>query len=37
MVDGTGFLPDEIPDPRLASVEQIGDELFLRYEVSWPG
>lgn len=37
MVDGTGFLPDEIPDPRLASVEQLGDELFLRYEVSWPG
>lgn len=37
MVDGTGFAPDEIPDPRLASVEQVGDELFLRYEVSWPG
>jgi riboflavin-specific deaminase-like protein len=29
---GPGFDPDEIPDAKLASLEQIGDELFLRYE-----
>jgi riboflavin-specific deaminase-like protein len=29
---GPGFDPDQIPDARLVSVEQIGDELFLRYE-----
>jgi riboflavin-specific deaminase-like protein len=29
---GAGFSPDQIPDAKLASVEQIGDELFLRYE-----
>ncbi len=31
MVGGAGFTPDEIPDAKLASVEQRGDELFLRY------
>jgi riboflavin-specific deaminase-like protein len=36
MVSGNGFEPDEIPDARLASCERIGDELFLRYEFSWP-
>jgi len=36
MVDGPGFAPDEIPDGRLAAVEQVGDELFLRYEIDWP-
>jgi riboflavin-specific deaminase-like protein len=36
MVDGPGFAPDEIPDGRLAAVEQVGDELFLRYELDWP-
>ena len=29
---GLGFDPDQIPDAKLLSVEQIGDELFLRYE-----
>ena len=29
---GAGFEPDQIPDAKLVSVEQIGDELFLRYE-----
>lgn len=36
MVEGDGFEPDAIPDPKLASVETIGDELFLRYEFNWP-
>jgi riboflavin-specific deaminase-like protein len=31
MVEGEGFEPDAIPDPRLASVERVGDELFLVY------
>jgi 5-amino-6-(5-phosphoribosylamino)uracil reductase len=29
---GPGFGPDEIPDAKLVSVEQVGDELYLRYE-----
>ena len=33
--DGPGFTPDEIPDPTLASMERVGDELYLRYEFSW--
>ncbi|HEX7672436.1 MAG TPA: dihydrofolate reductase family protein [Polyangiaceae bacterium] len=37
VVSGTGFDADEIPDAHLASCEQIGDELFLKYEFSWPG
>jgi len=32
---GPGFTPDEIPDPKLASMERIGDELYLRYEFNW--
>ena len=36
MVEGDGFEPDAIPDAKLASVETIGDELFVRYEFSWP-
>jgi 5-amino-6-(5-phosphoribosylamino)uracil reductase len=32
---GLGFDPDEIPDARLASLEQIGDEIYLRYEIQW--
>jgi len=32
---GPGFDPDQIPDPRLGSLERIGDELFLRYDFSW--
>jgi riboflavin biosynthesis pyrimidine reductase len=35
MVGGAGFEPDAIPDGRLASVEQIGDELFLVYSFDW--
>lgn len=35
MVSGDGFDADEIPDARLASCERIGDELFLKYELSW--
>ncbi|HLK38382.1 MAG TPA: dihydrofolate reductase family protein [Polyangiaceae bacterium] len=35
MVEGRGFEPDAIPDGRLASVEQVGDELFLRYDFAW--
>lgn len=36
IVSGVGFEPDEIPDGRLVSCEQIGDELFLEYRFSWP-
>jgi riboflavin-specific deaminase-like protein len=36
MVDGVGFVPDEIPDAKLDAVEQLGDELFLRYQITWP-
>jgi 5-amino-6-(5-phosphoribosylamino)uracil reductase len=35
LAGGTGFGPDEIPDARLTSLERRGDELFLRYEISW--
>lgn len=35
LADGPGFAPDEIPDPTLASLERVGDELYLRYEFSW--
>ncbi len=36
MVSGKGFTDDEIPDAKLAAVEQVGDELFLRYVLHWP-
>jgi riboflavin-specific deaminase-like protein len=32
LVAGAGFDPDEIPDAKLASLERVGDELYLRYE-----
>jgi len=32
LVAGRGFEPDQIPDAKLASLERVGDELFLRYE-----
>jgi riboflavin biosynthesis pyrimidine reductase len=32
LVAGAGFDPDQIPDAKLASLERVGDELFLRYE-----
>jgi 5-amino-6-(5-phosphoribosylamino)uracil reductase len=35
MVDGAGFGPDEIPDATLTSMEQAGDELYLRYQINW--
>jgi len=35
VADGPGFSPDEIPDPTLASMERVGDELYLRYEFAW--
>jgi riboflavin-specific deaminase-like protein len=31
IVEGEGFEPNAIPDARLASVERVGDELFLVY------
>ncbi len=34
-VAGPGFAPGAVPDPRLAEVERVGDELFLRYEFDW--
>ncbi len=37
MVSGKGFAPDTVPDGRLVSCEQVGDELFLEYEFAWPG
>ena len=36
LVAGAGFDPDEIPDAKLASLERIGDELYLRYEFPRP-
>jgi 5-amino-6-(5-phosphoribosylamino)uracil reductase len=35
LAGGPGFAPDEIPDPKLASLERVGDELYLRYEFNW--
>ena len=35
LATGPGFTPDEIPDPTLASMERVGDELYLRYEFAW--
>lgn len=35
LAGGPGFAPDQIPDGQLTSVEQIGDELFLRYQFTW--
>jgi 5-amino-6-(5-phosphoribosylamino)uracil reductase len=35
LADGPGFRPDQIPDPTLASMERVGDELYLRYEFGW--
>jgi 5-amino-6-(5-phosphoribosylamino)uracil reductase len=32
LVAGAGFEPDQIPDAKLASLERIGDEIYLRYE-----
>ncbi len=35
LAEGRGFLPDDIPDARLASVDRVGDELYLRYDFRW--
>jgi 5-amino-6-(5-phosphoribosylamino)uracil reductase len=35
MVGGSGFDPDQVPDPELASLERLGDELYLRYDFRW--
>jgi riboflavin biosynthesis pyrimidine reductase len=35
IVAGEGFEPDAIPDARLASLERVGDELFLVYAFDW--
>jgi riboflavin biosynthesis pyrimidine reductase len=35
LVAGPGFGPDQIPDARLASLEEIAGEVFLRYEFTW--
>jgi riboflavin-specific deaminase-like protein len=32
LVAGAGFDPDQIPDGKLASLDRVGDELYLRYE-----
>ncbi len=34
VMEGAGFDPDDAPALRLASCEQVGDEVFLRYEVA---
>lgn len=36
VVAGAGFGEDEIPDAKLAQSEVVGDELFLRYQFTWP-
>jgi riboflavin-specific deaminase-like protein len=36
LADGPGFSTDQIPDGRLASLERMGDELYLRYAFDWP-
>jgi 5-amino-6-(5-phosphoribosylamino)uracil reductase len=35
LADGPGFTPDQIPDAALASLERVGDELYLRYDFAW--
>jgi riboflavin-specific deaminase-like protein len=35
LVSGPGFPPDALADATLASLERIGDELFLRYDFQW--
>jgi riboflavin-specific deaminase-like protein len=35
IVEGAGFDQDAIPDGSLASLERIGDEIFLRYDFHW--
>jgi riboflavin-specific deaminase-like protein len=35
-VGGAGFPPDSVGDPKLGSLERVGDELYLRYDFTWP-
>lgn len=35
LAEGPGFLPDEIPDATLGSIDRVGHELFLRYDFHW--
>jgi riboflavin biosynthesis pyrimidine reductase len=35
LVAGAGFGADEIPDAKLSAVDQVGDEIFLRYDFTW--
>jgi 5-amino-6-(5-phosphoribosylamino)uracil reductase len=35
MVAGEGFEPNAVPDGRIVSCDQLGDELFLVYEFIW--
>lgn len=35
MVAGVGFDPDQIPDATLASLERVGDEIYLQYRFAW--
>jgi 2,5-diamino-6-(ribosylamino)-4(3H)-pyrimidinone 5'-phosphate reductase len=35
LVEGPGFLPDEIPIAALGAVDRVGDELYLRYDFRW--
>jgi 2,5-diamino-6-(ribosylamino)-4(3H)-pyrimidinone 5'-phosphate reductase len=35
LVEGPGFLPDEIPTAELGELDRVGDELFLRYDFRW--
>jgi riboflavin-specific deaminase-like protein len=34
-VEGPGFEPDAMPDARLASLDRVGDDLFLTYTFDW--
>jgi riboflavin-specific deaminase-like protein len=36
IVEGEGFEPDALPDPRLISLERVEDEVFLVYSLDWP-
>ncbi len=35
LAEGPGFSAHQIPDATLASIDRVGDELFLRYEFRW--
>jgi riboflavin-specific deaminase-like protein len=35
LVEGPGFLPDQIPFATLARVDRVGEELYLRYDFRW--